>query len=271
MSSTNLTGGKEVTTASRLWALTYGIAVPADVPKWTDGDTRCVMCGTAVRNGEQASRADKRLDNGFNSKLECKYSGQAICGDCEAVWDTRWMGKLQDSKAVAILGHGIFTLRKKDDLAAFILHEIPAPYVAIWNSRQQAHMVWRTPVSIPNDIVREIRLDDEVMTIDRSRVIAAVGHWIEAHNILEALGRPRLSLFEIVWGLDSTTAGLPSRPFLVEAVRKQSPAGAEHIAFLETLTAADWWGLLALREVNLQDPTTWPKLRSVDDRMPVAA
>ena len=249
-------------TASRLWVAAAGIVPGADLPAWSGPRTACVMCGSPVLPGDRALAADSAAAASFNGKLDCKYPGQAVCDCCAAVWEPRWMAKFMDSKAVAIAGRGVFTLRSKDDVAAFVLQPIESPYVAIWNTRQQAHMIWRTPVSIPCERFREVRLDDEVLLIDRHRVMQAARSWTRAHDILESLGKPRISLFELVWDLGSTKAGQP-RDRLVAAVQAHGDEGAAAVDALLQLPLADWWALLAIRDVPMDNPGAWPTLARV--------
>lgn len=255
--------GMVPSTASRLWTQAAGIPEPLGLAKWVRPDTRCVMCGTPVLAGDRAVAMEDAAGDSFNAKLECKYSGAAVCQHCHAVRVPRWMGVHMDSKSVAIAGKGVFRLRKKPDVAAFLLQPIESPYVAIWNTRQQAHMIWRTPVSVPCERFREVRLDDDILLIDRQRVMRCVQHWAATHRILEELGKPRRFAFEISWDLASIMAGQP-RERLVEAVRLHSAEGAQAIDALEELTLADWWALFSLRDLSMDDPGSWPTLTPVD-------
>lgn len=250
-------------TASKLWVQAAGTAEPTDLSPWVGPETRCVMCGTSVLPGDPARAMQDAAGESFNAKLDCKYIGAAVCRHCQAVRDPRWMAVNMDSKAVAIAGRGVFRLRKKPDVAAFVLQPIESPYVAIWNTRQQAHMIWRTPVSVPCERFREVRLDDEILLIDRQRVMQCVPHWVATHKILEVLGVPRLFAFDISWDLGSTTAGQP-RERQVEAVRQHSKEGAEAIAALESLTLADWWALFSVRDVAMDNAGSWPNLTPVE-------
>jgi CRISPR type IV-associated protein Csf1 len=144
-----------------------------------------------------------------------------------------------------------------------VLQPIEAPYVAIWNTRQQAHMIWRTPVSIPCERFREVRLDDEIFLIDRERVMRCVHHWHTTHAILKTLGKPQIFAFDLKWDLASTTVGQP-RERLVEAVRKHSKEGSQAIDALMEMTLADWWAFFSIRDVSMADPGSWPTLSPVD-------
>ena len=250
-------------TASKLWVQAAGIAEPTDLALWIGPETRCVMCGTSVLPGDPAIAMQEAAGDSFNAKLECRYFGAAVCRDCHAVREPRWMGVHMDSKSVAISGKGVFKLRKKPDVAAFVLQPIESPYVAIWNTRQQAHMIWRTPVSVPCERFREVRLDDEILLIDRQRVMGCVRYWNATHRILEALGKPRVFAFDLAWDLSSITAGQP-RERLVEAVRQHSKEGSQAIDALLELTLADWWALFSIRDVSMADPGSWPTLNRVD-------
>jgi CRISPR type IV-associated protein Csf1 len=118
-------------------------------------------------------------------------------------------------------------------------------------------------VSVPCERFREVRLDDEILLIDRQRVMGCVRYWNTTHSILEALGKPRVFAFDMSWDLASTTAGQP-RERLVEAVRQHSQEGSQAIDALLELTLADWWALFSIRDVSMDAPGSWPTLNRVD-------
>lgn len=244
--------------SSALWNAAWGTV--ATGAQWGHDDTSCVMCGASVKRGDVAVPADgKRFDKGFNFKLDVKFKGNAVCGDCLAVWQNFWMQK--GSKSYAVLGEGVFWLSKNTDIAAFVLSAPKAAYVAIFNSRQQAQMVWRTPVALPSNVL-QVRIDDDLVLVDRERVLRGVKAWQLACKILVAVGKPKGSPFLLSYNLASSATGLP-HPTNAAAVALHSQEGKEAIELLRTLTMGDWWALSACREVDLDAPNTWPDRRRI--------
>lgn len=244
--------------SSALWNAAWG--TEATGAQWTHDDTSCVMCGAEVKRGAAAVPADgKRFDKGFNFKLDVKFKGNAVCGDCMAVWQNFWMQK--GSKSYAVLGEGVFWLGKNTDIAAFVLSPPNAAYVAIFNSRQQAQMIWRTPVALPSNIL-QVRIDDDLILVDRERVIRGVNAWQLACKILVAVGKPKGQPFLLSYNLASSATGLP-HPTNADAVALHSPEGKKAVELLRTLTIGDWWALSACREIDLAAPGTWPERRRI--------
>jgi CRISPR type IV-associated protein Csf1 len=245
-------------TSSRLWNLAWGAEVVG--PEWNHDDTTCVMCGAAVKRGSLGVPADgKRFDKGFNFKLDVKFKGNAACGDCVAVWQNFWMQK--GSKSYAVLGEGVFWLSKNTDIAAFVLSPPEAAYVAIFNSRQQAQMIWRTPVAFPSQVL-QVRIDDDLILIDRERVKQGVKAWQLACKILVAVGKPKGAPFLLSYNLASSSTGM-RHAVNASAVALHSKEGKQAIGVLESLTMGDWWALSACREIDLEAASSWPERRRV--------
>lgn len=251
-----VTPGFPFLSPSHLWTSAGKLSVKGDT--WKQEDTHCIMCGAPVLKGDPAQHYSTKIDDAFNFKLDCKTPGEAICGHCLAVWDKQWMQA--NAKSYAVQGQGIFNLRNKDDVAAFILNPPTAPYVAIFNIRQQAQMIWRTPVAHPNRHILQVRLDDTLLTIDVRRVLGAVVAWQEALTILKSMGKAKAKAQThlLSWDLQSMSVG---KPILTNRalVTSHSEAGHKAMKTLDALTIGDWWGLTACRDLDLSQPSTWPQ------------
>lgn len=261
--STGTTPDTHPMTASKLWATAADIT-PRGHP-WSGSATHCVMCSADVAPGDLAVPTKAVIDDAFNFKLDCHTAGEAVCGHCLAVWDKPWMQA--NSKSYAVHGQGVFHLRTKEDITAWLLQPPTAPYVAIFNIRQQAQMIWRAPVGIPNYTHLTLRLDDTLLLIDRERVLAAVRAWQVVAASLADFDKPKAQAYMLSYDMSSTTMGKPQWLNRI-AVIKHSDQGKAAIALLDSLTAADWWALCACRDVNLDAPDTWPKRRVCEWRKP---
>lgn len=252
-------------TPSRLWAAAYGLD-PKGRP-WGHSDTTCVMCGAEVRHGDIAEPAGiKVFDDSFNNKPDVKWRGDAVCGHCMAVWDKPWMQA--KSKSYAVLGQGVFRLSRNLDIARFVLDPPTAPYVAIFNTRQQQHMVWRSVVGMPDENQVIVRIDDDLAVIDTSRVRDGIRAWQTCVDVAEEMGKPGWTPFYA--GKNITNDAFVGRPceFVCAALVKHEPAVSEAIEILGRLTAHEWWATYASREVFVDDPGTWPPRVQVEDAKP---
>lgn len=246
-------------TPSALWADAIR-QVPVGNP-WEGKQTTCLLCAADVFPGDLAQKADKKLINDtFNNKLDCHQPGEAVCGHCLALWNPQWMQK--SSKSYAVTGSGAFMLATNEDIASFVLMPPQADYVAIFNTRQQAHMIWKTPVAATSNDYLQVRIDDEIMLIDRQRVLRGVAAWQTTQAILKKLGKPKSSAYLLSYSLKSPLVGAPIKVYC-DMVRNHSAEGGAALDALDSLSIADWWALSGTRGVDLAAPDSWPKPRPV--------
>lgn len=246
-------------TPSALWA----DAIKQDPigSPWEGKQTTCLLCSADVSPGDLAQKADKKLINdSFNNKLDCHQPGEAVCGHCLALWNPQWMQK--SSKSYAVAGCGAFMLATNEDIASFVLKPPQSDYVAIFNTRQQAHMIWKTPVAAKSNDYLQVRIDDEIMLIDRQRVLHGVTAWQTTQAILKKLGKPKSSAYLLSYSLKSPVVGAPIKIYC-DMIQGHSEEGRAALDILNSLTIADWWALSGTRGVDLDVPESWPKPRPV--------
>lgn len=233
-------------------------AVPAD--------THCILCAAVLQAGVMAGRpfgrkanetAKKVLGDSFNNKLDLRaMTGTHVCGDCLALWNSDWLGRYSKSFACS---EGVFFLQRNEDVAAFLLKVPKPPFVAIFSTKKQAHMIWRTPVSYSQDVFF-LRIDDEILTIRRERLMAA---WEALRKVEKVMAevkpagktrnlKPPAALF--ARELDSAKVGM-LRPD-VEALLMET-GHQETIASLNSLSIGEWWALNFLRFVDPDHPPEW--------------
>lgn len=241
---------------SQLWARTLHKAPSG--PIWTGTQTTCILCGDTVKPGDPAIAAKEAINESFNNKLDCHEPGDAVCGYCNVLWEREWMQA--NSKSYAIDGEGVFRLASHEDMASFVLNPPTGPYVAIYNTRQQQHMIWRTPVTMPDSRMLQVRVDDDIVTVDRERVLAAHTHWQYATRTLQdhykkPQGQPYLLAYQI---LGKAHAG--NRKLVME----HDEQGKQAIAFLDTLTWGDWWMFASIRNIDIANTESWPARREIE-------
>lgn len=223
----------------------------------------CVMCGVALDPSTidpvyppLASPVNKdTFSSNFGNGLDLVRGGTVVCGDCEALWIKPVMQKY--SKSYAVMNQGVFKLATNENIAAFILNPPSAPYVGFFNTRQQAHMVWRTPVQYPTDIL-VIRLDSDILTIDRTKVFAAVRGWQHIKKRMQALKLKSKEPAIINYELASMTTGF-ILPNIETAMMDDGPESEAAIKALKALGMGEWWAMCGMRDTNLDDPATWPR------------
>lgn len=245
-------------TSSQLFRQAAGISPVGNPIK---ENCTCCMCGAHLSIETDplplALPADKNLfGDSFNNKLDIKVRGDVVCGDCLAVWHKEFLQS--KSKSYAVENDGVYRLASSLNISAFILHPPKAPYVAIFNTRQQGHLIWRTPVQLPNSDTLVVRLDDELITVNRANVLAAVAGWQHIMARMKALKLKTKAPALLSYDLSQTATGLIF-PTVKEAMEKDGEASYRALQSLQKLTIADWWALCAMREIDLQDPKTWPQ------------
>lgn len=232
----------------------------------TTADTQCIMCAASIPAGTLAARpfgrkanetAKKLFADSFNNKLDLRaMSGTHVCGDCIALWNGDWMGRYSKSFAC---NEGVFFLQRNEDVAAFLLKVPEPPFVAIFSTKKQQHMIWRTPVSYSKDVFF-VRIDDEILTIRRERVLAAWEALRHAERVMAETKpsgktrnlKPPAALF--ARELDSAKVGM-LRPD-VEALLLETDNLAT-VKTLNSLSIGEWWALNFLRFVDPDAPPAW--------------
>jgi CRISPR type IV-associated protein Csf1 len=223
---------------------------------------KCALCTAVVAEGDlRTAISDDNLGESFNNKLDMHEKGNCICGDCKALWRKEFLQNYSKSYAS---DKGVFKLASNEDIQAFLLNPPSTAFVAIFNTRQQQHMIWRTPVCLSQDYLI-VRVDDDILRINRSLALEGAKAWQLAIELMKEMamrGQPA----KIDRGLGMQSMGL-LRADVVKALAlyaKEHPDGkgqacADALATLQSLRMGEWWALCALRSLNFEDPTTWPK------------
>jgi len=242
--------------ASKLWTNAAEIA-PEGSP--SDKDDTCVMCGGKIRQGDLVMPLSGQMKDSFNNKIDCKTPGDSVCGHCSvlsvAPWTQAW------SKAYAIEGVGVFWLVRGEDQASFILNPPEADYVACINTKQQGHVIWRTPVARPSNWL-QVRIDDQVIIFDRLRAIEGAKALQRGYEILKSIGQPKVTLALFGNQLASLSAGKIVEKYAA-MIEGQNDEGAEVIATLRNLALGEWWAVAALRNFDLNNIASWPVRRPI--------
>lgn len=220
--------------------------------------THCVMCAVVLEVGAKAYKLTKNtFDDNFNNKFDLRApTGTHICGDCDVLWSRDWMQKYSKSFACK---DGVFSLAKNDDLSALILNPPNPPFVAIFSTKQQQHMIWRTPVSYSRDYFF-VQLDGDVLTIRRTVLLSALQAYRKAEEIMATVkpeGRKKvLKPPAALFSRELASSQIGQLRTDVEALLRQT-GNDVIVEELHALTIGEWWGLNALRFADLDNPPQW--------------
>jgi len=242
-----------VQTSSALYARAARLK-PATVGVTTE-DAYCAMCAAVLLIGTPANPVTKQtFDDAFNNKLDLRArTGRYVCGDCEALWSKDWMQRYSKTYACEA---GVFKLASNEHLAAFFLAPPEPPFCAIFSTKQQQHMIWRTPVSLSRDYFF-VRVDDEVLTIRRPMLLEGLRAFKHAEHIMSTtsltrLGR-KLKPPAALMSRELSLSNMGSvRPDVMELMRQTGDTWV--IAALHALSMGEWWALNAIRFFDPDSP-----------------
>jgi CRISPR type IV-associated protein Csf1 len=213
----------------------------------------CAMCAAKLKAGDLALPVGDHFGESFNNKLDMHHEGDVLCGACKALWSKDFLQNNSKSYADA---SGVYSLASNDNIAAFVLTPPTVPFVAIYNTRKQQHMIWRTPVCYSDDVMI-VRHDDELLYIRRDLALAGARAWRKTLACMEKIGMKGMP-GDLALSLGLSGIG-KLRKDVVLAVTQHSAEGAEAIATLQKLRMGELWVLTSLRNVDQDAPQTWPK------------
>lgn len=218
-------------------------------------DTFCTMCAAPIAAGERANKVVRAtFGDAFNNKLDLRaMSGTHVCGACQTLWSKDWLQKYSKSYACA---DGVFKLASNEDQAAFLLNPPEPPFVAILSTRQQQHMIWRTPVSMSRELFF-VRLDGDILQIRRKVLMDALAAWKHAVEVMATTipdGSKRPLKGAPAWidrQLESSATGMLRED--VEALLRQ--VGDEWaIEKINALSMGEWWAMNIITRFDPQSP-----------------
>jgi len=161
---------------------------PEGIP-WHEATT-CSCCGTLIKPGDLA------LKSSFGASFTDDHSLAArtgvVCADCQALMSAPAMKAFQ---MALITADGVYNLSKDEHRAWMLLDPPKPPYVAVISDSMNQHLVWRTPVTIDNNL-QYVRLGQRVLKIRRELLMQAM-EWardavIAAHEEkMEAASAPK--------------------------------------------------------------------------------
>lgn len=228
---------------------------------WTKQDTQCACCGKPIATGDMAVRDKDRFGQKFTDgpSLAARGSG-AVCGACSSIMNAAPMRATQHA---VITTEGAYSIRKDIHRAWFLLTPPNPPYVAVVSDTKLAHLIWKTPPTLDNNLVI-VRLGQRLMRIRRPVLMQAIKDCQLAADALNAMvaekkrGRPAESLRHpfVYLGreLDDPRHGV------IRSDLERSPLAApgtpegEALRRLRQLTTGELWALSTLSKRQVEVP-----------------
>lgn len=224
----------------------------------TSEDSHCVMCAASLPKGTAATPVSKNtFGKAFNNSNDLRaMSGRYVCAACEALWTQDWLQKYSKSFACA---DGVFRFASNEQQAAFLLNPPEPPFAAIFSTRQQQHMIWRTPVSLSRDYFI-VRHDDDLLTIRRDKLLDGLRAYQAAMDLMQSTplkrtGRklnPPAAMFSQKLSLQAVGS---IRSDVIELLRENACEWV--ITSLHAMTMGEWWALGVIRHFDPEHPPEW--------------
>lgn len=238
------------------------LKLPLDGAPWTKQDTKCACCAKPIFKGDIAVRDKDRFGQTFTDgpNLAARGSG-AVCGACSAIMNAK---PLMATQHAVITPEGAYSIRKDINRAWFLLTPPNPPYVAVVSDTKQAHLIWKTPPTLDNNLMI-VRLGQRLLRIRRPILMQAIKDCQLAADALNAMvaekkrGRPAEGLRHpfVYLGreLDDPRHGV------IRSDLERSPAAApgtpvgEALGRLRQLTLGELWALSTLAKKKIEIPT----------------
>lgn len=236
-------------TAAHVTPITRGVA---------SEDSYCAMCGTPIPAGTAANPLTKNtFDPAFNNRLDLRaLSGNCVCGHCEALWTKDWLQKYSKTFATA---DNVYKFASNDQQAAFLLNPPEPPFAAIFSTRQQQHMIWRTPVSLSREIYT-VRVDGDLLVIRQKVLLEGLRAYQHALSVMANTPHPRSGRkLKPPAALFSRELGLATMGSLREDVIEllESVGDTWVIDTLHSMGMGEWWALNVVRHYDPNHPPAY--------------
>jgi CRISPR type IV-associated protein Csf1 len=242
-----------VASASDLYCLAAGLE--PETSCLVTEPSHCRMCAAHLAAGDSANLVTKNtFDDAFNNKLDLRaLTGKYVCGACQRLWEKDWLQKYSKTFACK---DGVFKLASNDQCAAFLLNPPEPPFAAIFSTKQQQHMIWRTPLSLSRALF-VVRVDKDLLQIRHQVLIDAWRAFRHAESVMATI-KPtgRATLLKPPAALFSRELATGKMGMLREdvcALLRQT-GDTWVIDQLHRLSIGEWWALGIIRHYDPESP-----------------
>lgn len=139
---------------------TFGLKPAEGLLLWDqDNAAHCTHCARPIESGDLYSPS--KVGQFFSDSRDLTGGDRTICWRCEYL---RKKYMLYSLARVVITKEGVYSIAKDVNKAWFFTSPPPAPFVAVHSSAQMQHLLWRTPVTVDNRLIR-LRFGPSLFTI----------------------------------------------------------------------------------------------------------
>lgn len=232
-----------------------------------DTDSHCAMCAAPLPAGTAANPITKHtFDSAFNNRPDLRATtGRYVCGHCQALWTKDWMQKYSKTFATT---DNVYKFASNDQQAAFLLNPPQPPFCAIFSTKQQQHMIWRTPLSLSREMYT-VRVDGDLLLIRQPILMEGLRAYRHAESVmantpLASTGR-KLKPPAALFSRELARHNMGTLRDDVMALLKQT--GDEWVIdTLHAMSMAEWWALNVIRHYDPDSPPAYqPALDSEDE------
>lgn len=223
-----------------------------------EADSYCVMCSMPLVAGSAANPITKQtFDQAFNNRLDLRaLSGRYVCGECEALWSKDWLQKYSRTFATS---DKVYKFASNDQQAAFLLNPPEPPFAAIFSTRQQQHMIWRTPVSLSRELYT-VRVDGDLLVIRQAALMDGLHAYNHALNVMANTPHPRtqrkLKPPAALFSRELAAATMGSlRSDVMELLEASGDTSV--LDTLHGLRMGEWWALSVIRHYDPVNPPSY--------------
>ena len=233
-------------------------------------DTFCTRCGQPVVKDDPVKEFPYHNDRSFMDAHDLGYRAdyRVSCQWCVLACTKKVMSKCSGT---LFTEEGAYPLKTDDNRAWFFLTPPKPPYlVTIANTRNTQHLVWRTPMTLDNEMI-SVRFGPNLYTIRHSVLIRQIDLCLEAADIITAYyrdnpGRAKTKIKAIPHpfvSLDrncSDSAHGMLRP-IVGDIKKKNKRMLSIIQELQRANQGELWALATLVKTNRPEPIKPEKIQ----------
>jgi len=128
-----------------------------------DEPFKCAFCGHNYDSGGYPYKPTAKFNNHADT-----YASKIMCQSCKVV--TSGSTFILQNKCAVYSADGVCSLNKDIDLAAFLRIPPKPPFLAVYGTIKQQHLVWRTEVSNSEKLFT-FRIGDYAYCVDRNTAL----------------------------------------------------------------------------------------------------
>lgn len=205
----------------------------------------CALCGRAIPAGDYCEPF--KPTSGFTDCASLAApASRTVCWQCKALWSKDFL--MTYAKSV-ITPAGFFRFASNAAIASAMLSPPEPPFVLIYSTAQQQHLIWRTPINLSRERF-VIRFGIRLITVSHRRLLAGVTAMDTLFAAADAAGIKHATTPWPAADRDLEFAYAPIDPRLIEL----RDTNREEFAAISQLTPGECWALSIIGYSGLREP-----------------